>query len=224
MEEEMKSPELDPELVLSLLSALANWEQSETIAFSHDFMRLGDKEALASYDNLALANPVVQEMLEHRYLSPEPDLEYLASLPEETLGNQFEAMLRSKGLDANMLRESAFIDAHRKRGEDVGYVAERGWQLHDLYHVLTGWDTSPIGEVKVVSFTVAQTPAPYPALTMTMRPLQAALYKPELLPILFDAISEGWTLGRRTPPLINIHWEDFWERPLAEIQKELGLV
>ena len=109
----MKSPELNPELVLSLLSALCDWEQSETIAFSHDFMRLGDEEALASYDALALANPVVQGMLDQRYLSPEPDLEYLASLPEDTLGHHFEAMLRSKGLDANMLRESAFIDAHR---------------------------------------------------------------------------------------------------------------
>ena len=219
----MKSPELDSELVRSLLSALSDWEQSETIAFSHDFMRLGDEEALASYDAMGLANPVIKGMLRDRYLSPEPDLDYLASLPEGTLGHGFHALLKAKGLDPNMLRESAFIEAHKKRGDEVGYVAERGWQLHDLYHVLTGWDTSPIGEVKVVSFTVAQTPAPYPALTMTMRPLQAALYKPELLPILFDAISEGWTLGRRTPTLIDVHWEDHWERPLAEIQKEYGL-
>ena len=59
----MKSPELDPELVRSLLSALSDWEQSETIAFSHDFMRLGDEEALASYDAMGLANPVIQDML-----------------------------------------------------------------------------------------------------------------------------------------------------------------
>lgn len=220
----MKSPDLDPELSESLLSALSEWDQSQTIAFSHDFMRLGDESALAAYDALGLSNPVVQQLLADRYLSPAPDLEFLASLPEGTLGHAFQEYFTGKGLDTNMLRESAFIDAHKRRGEDVGYVAERGWQLHDIFHVLTGWDTSPLGEIKVVSFTVAQTPAPYPALTMAMRPLQAALYKPDLFPVLLDAITEGWSLGRRTSCLIGVHWEDFWDCPLDELRAKYGLL
>ena len=111
----------------------------------------------------------------------------------------------------------------RSRGEDVGYLAERGFQLHDLFHVLTGYDTTPLGEVRVVSFTVAQTPAQYPAMIVATRPLQAALYKPELLPILMDCITEGWTLGRRAKPLMVVHWEEYWEKPLIEIQEEHGL-
>ena len=122
-----------------------------------------------------------------------------------------------------LLRESAFIEAHKKQGEDAGYLAERGFQLHDMVHVLTGFDTSPLGEVRVVSFTVAQTPAPYPALIIASRPLQAALYKPQLLPPIMDAITEGWALGRRAKPLITVHWEDFWERPLAELRREYQL-
>ncbi len=108
-------------------------------------------------------------------------------------------------------------------GEDVGYLAERGFQLHDLYHVLTGYDTTPLGEVRVVSFTVAQTPAPYPALIIATRPLQAALYKPQLLPILMDAITEGWSLGRRAKPMMPVRWEEHFERPLAEIRAEYDL-
>ena len=144
-------------------------------------------------------------------------------LPDDTLGREFERYFTAAGLDVDMVRESAFIEAHKRRGEDVGYVAERGYQLHDLFHVLTGYDTSPLGEIRVVSFTVAQTPAPYPALTIAMRLLQSSLYRPELLPHLLDATAEGWALGRRAKPLISVHWEDHWERPLMELRAEFDL-
>ena len=55
------------------------------------------------------------------------------------------------------------------------------------------------------------------------RPLQAALYKPQLLPILMDAITEGWARGRAAAPLIAVRWEEQFERPLKELQAEYGL-
>lgn len=220
---EMESPELDPKLVEGLLVSLAEWSPFATVPFAHLFMEHGDEEAMRGYDELALAHPAAQEMLKERYLSPTPDLAALKALPEGTLGRAFEAYMTDNGLDPKRLRESAFIDAHKKRGADVGYLAERGFQLHDMFHVLTGYDTTPLGEVRVVSFTVAQIPAPYPAMIVASRPLQAALYKPQLLPILMDAITEGWALGRRAQPLISVHWEDYWERPLAQLRDEYGL-
>ena len=220
----MNSPDLDPELVKSLLESLASWDPRASVPLALTYMRVGDKEALEGFDALALANPIADEMLKSRYLSPTPDVAYLATLPDGSLGKAFERYLTENGLDANLLRESAFIEAHRARGEDVGYLAERGFQLHDLFHVLTGFNTTPLGEVRVVSFTVAQTPAPYPAMIIASRPLQMVLYKPELLPAVMDAITEGWALGRRAKPLIDVRWEEFWERPLAELRREYALV
>ena len=152
-----------------------------------------------------------------------PDVAYLATLEEKTLGRAFWKYLTDNELDPDKLRESAFIAAHKKRGDDVGYLAERGFQLHDMFHVLTGYDTTPLGEVRVVSFTVAQTPFPYPAFIIASRPLQCALYKPKLLPVLMDAITEGWTLGRRARSLLTVRWEEFWERPLTELRREYEL-
>jgi len=220
----MKSPDLDPELVASLLESLASWDPRASVPLALTYMRVGHEEALAGFDAMALGSPVADEMLEDRYLSPTPDPDYLATLPDGSLGKAFERYLTTNGLDANLLRESAFIPAHAKRGEDVGYLAERGFQLHDLFHVLTGFDTTPLGEVRVVSFTVAQTPAPYPAMIIASRPLQMVLYKPELLPAVMDAITEGWALGRRSKPLMQVHWEEFWERPLDEIRREYDLI
>ena len=219
----MKSPDLEPELVASLLESLASWDPRASVPLALTYMRVGDEEAIRGFDAMALSNPSTDEMLEDRYLSPTPDPDYLATLPDGSLGKEFERYLTNNGLDANLLRESAFIQAHAERGEDVGYLAERGFQLHDLFHVLTGFDTTPLGEVRVVSFTVAQTPAPYPAMIIATRPLQMVLYKPELLPAVMDAITQGWALGRRAKPLMQVHWEEFWERPLAELRREYDL-
>jgi ubiquinone biosynthesis protein COQ4 len=65
--------------------------------------------------------------------------------------------------------------------------------------------------------------SPASALIIASRPLQAALYKPQLLPPIMDAITEGWSLGRRAKPLIPVHWEDYWERPLQELREEHDL-
>lgn len=219
----MKSPDLDPELVASLLESLASWDPRASVPLALTYMRVGDEAALQGFDAMALSNSAASGMLESRYLSPTPDVAFLASLPEGTLGREFERYLTDNELDANLLRESAFIEAHRARGEDIGYLAERGFQLHDLFHVLTGYDTTPLGEVRVVSFTVAQTPAPYPAMIIASRPLQTVLYKPELLPVLMDAITEGWMLGRRAKPLMNVPWEEHWDRPLSELRVEYDL-
>ena len=217
------SPDLRPELVESLLESLASWDPRASVPLALRYMETGDEEALAGFDRMSLANPASEAMLAERYLSPVPDVTDLAGLPEGTLGKAFERYLSENDLDPNLLRESAFIEAHRRRGDDVGYLAERGFQLHDLFHVLTGYDTTPLGEVRVVSFTVAQTPAPYPAMIIASRPLQMVLYKPELLPPVMDAITEGWALGRRAKSLLEVRWEDHWERPLAELRAEYHL-
>jgi ubiquinone biosynthesis protein Coq4 len=44
------------------------------------------------------------------------------------------------------------------------------------------------------------------------------LYQPELLPLVMDAITEGWARGRRAKPLLPVHWEDYWSEPLTELQ------
>lgn len=219
----MESPKLHPDLVQSLLESLASWDPRASVPLALKYMEVGDSDALSGFDTMAMANPDTPAMLQDRYLSPVPDVAHLATLPAGTLGKEFERYLTDNGLDANLLRESAFIPAHRERGDDVGYLAERGFQLHDLFHVLTGFDTTPLGEVRVVSFTVAQSPAPYPAMIIASRPLQMVLYKPELLPVVMDAITEGWALGRRAKCLLPVHWEDHWERPLEELRAEYGL-
>ena len=38
-----------------------------------------------------------------------------------------------------------------------------------------------------------------------------------------DAITDGWALGRQAEPLLPVHWEEHFERPLVELRAEYGL-
>jgi len=212
------SPALADPLRDELLTSLRRWTVDGTVALSHEFLRSGDPHARAEYCRIQAEDPVAQQLLEERYLAPIPDMDALRAMEPGTLGRAFASHIDDNGLDVDKLRESAFIEAHARDGEDQGYLAERGFQLHDLFHVLTGYDTSPLGEVGVVSFTAAQTMSPYPTFIMTTRPLQMALYQPALLPFVMDAVAEGWTRGRQADPLMAVRWEDHWDEPLDELR------
>ncbi len=215
---------LHPKLVDGLLTSLEDFTPGSVVPLAFLFMEYGDEKAKQAYDDLLLNHPVAKQMLEERYLGPDADMEYLASLAEGTLGWTYYRYLTDNNLNPDLLRKSRFIDVHQERGEDIGFITERLFQLHDLSHVLTGFDTTPIGEVKVVSFGVAQTPVPYPALIIGSRPLQAALYKPERFIPLMDAVTEGWQRGRKAKTIMNVHWEEMWAESLQELRQEYNLI
>jgi ubiquinone biosynthesis protein Coq4 len=218
------SPELSDTLREELLLSLRRWTVDGSVPLTHEFLRSGDAHARGTYCRVQAESPVAQRLLEERYLAPIPVMDALRAMDEGTLGRAFASHIDDNGLDVNKLRESAFIEAHARDGEDQGYLAERGFQLHDLFHVLTGYDTSPLGEVGVVSFTAAQTLSPYPTFIMTTRPLQMALYEPELLPFVMDTVAEGWIRGRQADMLVGVRWEDHWAEPLADLRERHNLV
>ena len=56
----MKSPDLDPELVKSLLESLASWDPRASVPLALTYMRVGDEGALKGFDAMALANPLAR--------------------------------------------------------------------------------------------------------------------------------------------------------------------
>ena len=38
-----------------------------------------------------------------------------------------------------------------------------------------------------------------------------------------DAIADGWELGRRSPNIQCVKWEDMLDQPLTEVRKKLGI-
>ena len=215
---------LHPKLSDGLITSLLDFSPGASVPLAAIFMQYADEAPKLAYEQLLRDNPLAIKMLEDKYLSPDYDFDYLGSLPEGTLGKEAYHYFIDNGLNPDLLRKAPSIQTYRKRGDDVGYWRERLLQLHDLWHILTGYDTSRLGEVKVVSFTVAQLPGPYPSLIIGTRPLQQVLLNPHNFIPMMDALVEGWKLGRQAKPLMGTRWEEMWECQLEDLRREYNLI
>jgi ubiquinone biosynthesis protein COQ4 len=163
------------------------------------------------------ADPRGQQMYdEHRAIDSHTiDLDALAALPEGTLGHAYAHFLRSRGLTPEV------FDAPPTEHDDprAQYVVMRIRQTHDLWHVVTGCNTEPAGEIALQAFSFAQTRAPSTlilALAGTLRGTRERRTLPrEVLSL--------YLTGRHAAKLATFPWEDHWATPLAEVRGLLGL-
>src|SRR3954451_25237618 len=77
------------------------------------------------------------------------DLDTLAALPVGTLGHAYATFMKAHGLTPDVF-DSPPADVHDPR---AAYVIQRIRQTHDLWHVVTGAETDPAGEVALQAFT-----------------------------------------------------------------------
>jgi ubiquinone biosynthesis protein COQ4 len=143
------------------------------------------------------------------------DLDALAALPEGTLGRSYVEFLRARGLTPEI-----FTPPRQVRDERVRYLAQRIRQTHDLWHVLTGYDTNVFGEVELQAFTFAQLRLPFSFLVAVF-----GLFKQQ--PFSPAAIARVWAAyrrGRRAQPLAWRMWERQFATPLPQLRASLGLV
>jgi ubiquinone biosynthesis protein COQ4 len=101
----------------------------------------------------------------------------------------------------------------------MAYVIQRLRQTHDLWHVVTGYDTDAASEIALQAFTFAQVRAPSSAILAVLGTLKAARTKPDL----GRDVVRAFRLGRRAEPLPVFPWEDHWATPLVEVRALLGL-
>jgi ubiquinone biosynthesis protein Coq4 len=153
--------------------------------------------------------------VERRRLGP-VDLDRLALLPPGTLGRTFAEFMRARGLDPKSLPrhddwdEPSFVHAHL-------------YETHDVWHVVTGFDTDVAGELGVQAFYSAQLDGALPRYLLIGGLIQARVWQPEDWARRLDAIARGWTLGKRASALFGRPWDDLWSEPIDEIRATLGI-
>jgi ubiquinone biosynthesis protein COQ4 len=86
------------------------------------------------------------------------DREYLKALPEGSVGREYHNFLTRENISLEGLKDESENDGVDWEKVDPGFVLymNRSRDLHDMYHVLTGYGRDPFGEVCVLKFTVAQ--------------------------------------------------------------------
>jgi ubiquinone biosynthesis protein Coq4 len=145
------------------------------------------------------------------------NLSELAAFPPETLGSAYARFMRSHGLAADALPS-------REASSEIEYIIAHYYETHDLWHVVTGFDTDPAGELGVQAVLLAQSHSYLPLLLMAAILTNTALFAYEDRIARLDALVRGWTLGRSAESLVGIDWRPHLSRPLAEVRRDLALV
>lgn len=142
------------------------------------------------------------------------DYAALRALPDGTLGREYARFIDDNGLDPDLFQAPPGMPA------GIAYIVQRMRQTHDLWHVVTGYDTDIPGELSLLAFTYAQTQAPSMRLLATVGTVHYAVRHGQLA---FGRVARGYQRGKTAQFMGNVIWEDMWELPLSEVRARLGV-
>lgn len=173
----------------------------------------------SAYDRLAQylnQDPACSTLIRDRYIPPAHDLDALLTLPPDSLGYIYATQMKKTGFNPN-------LHAGMTARSDGEYVELRLSQTHDLWHIITGFDTSVVGEIGLQAFHLPQFPYPLATMLVATSLISTTLREPETLPKLLEAIAQGFQMGKTAKSLFSQKWEEGWEKPLTQWQAQLNI-
>jgi ubiquinone biosynthesis protein Coq4 len=182
------------------------------------------------YLDIFLGDPVYRAWYDERFYADPVDFDALGNLPEGTLGRAYHHWIVDNGLTAQiatnyadfheMLKASGALDG---MPDAMQFAVLRGFQVHDILHVLTGYDASGQGEIALQAFSLAQLQFPYFGMWMATVTAQMTFGDPNAIVPLMDAIADGWQFGKTSLHLMAQPWEEMFDEPLADIRERFGI-
>lgn len=145
------------------------------------------------------------------------DLNALRKLPAGTLGREFARLLDDRGLQP--LEVSAEM---REKFKDNPYPL-RYTTTHDLFHVLTGFPTTPAGEMGLLAFMIAQGFDVGSRGQMWATMFVYAWLVPLHVAGMIRNIRVGTEMGKKAKNLLLEPLESYLSEPLDALRARLGL-
>jgi len=147
------------------------------------------------------------------------DRQHLLSLPVGSLGRTYaeftqREQITGQGLaDASAATRRTDLDAERR------LFGDRLRDMHDLWHVVTGYGRDLVGEAALLSFSFAQTHNRGVGFIVAVAWLKAGGDGGATRHVIRD----GYRRGRRAAWLPAADWEQLLNQPLATAREHLGL-
>lgn len=164
-----------------------------------------------------LSHPTGRRILRDRprISSKTMSLEYLRTLPSDSVGRAYAAWLDREGVTPDTRDNVRYID-----DPEEAYVMQRYRESHDFYHAVTGLPVFAEGEIALKAFEFANTLLPMTGLSMAAI---ARLKKSERKR--FWTVYGPWAVsnGLRADEVINVYWEEVLEKNVQELRDELGI-
>ena len=151
----------------------------------------------------------------------------LRALPPGTFGRVYADFMDEAKLDATGLveaEETATQTYGRPDDEPVDpereYFGDRVRDMHDLWHVLTGYGRDEAGEAANLAFTYAQVPN----LGIGFIVIAGAILGPHDLSLYWQRyLFRAYRRGRRAAQLTAMPYEELLPLPLAEVRRRLAI-
>ena len=172
------------------------------------FAELAESAARQHSGSNDAANQAIPELI---------DVAALGQLPEGSLGNGLYRMLVDNNFDAEVLDREVIGLAHLSPA--LRYVNTRILQMHDVWHLAAGYQTTSLHEIAISAFQLAQFGHNYSSMFLATVATMSCCKTPAGFGLLMQNITEAWRHGRATPPLMEINWESEWHESSEEIRK-----
>jgi len=193
----------------------------------NDWWAAAPDEVIAKYVAAIERHPEHRALAAQRWYAEPLDLQALASCAPGTLGEAYLRFMVDNRLEEKLATgyrrflEEVESSGRLERLPDVlRYKVLRGYQTHDLHHVLTGYPATPLGELALQSFGLAQMNFPYAGMWIAVVTAHMTFLDPDLTRPAMDAITDGWGYGSRARSLQFIAFETMLDRPLGEVRSE----
>jgi ubiquinone biosynthesis protein COQ4 len=164
-----------------------------------------------------LSDPTGRRILRDRprLSSKTLSMDYLRSLPDNTVGRAYAGWLDREGVTPDSRSEVQYID-----DEECAYVMQRYRECHDFSHAITGLPVVVEGEVALKAFEFANTLLPMTGLSVFALTRMTPAERKR-----FFTIYGPWAVknGLGSKEVINVYWEEQLERDVDDLRTELGI-
>ena len=151
------------------------------------------------------------------------DFDRLRSLPEGTLGREYQAFMQRNRIDI-----VSFAEASLRYMARSDYATEEAWMLanrlrdiHEIVHVISGYGTDLLGEMCELAFVIREDPRPEAsrfAIGVNLSIFQRRGYRHAEA-----AIQEAFERGRHVGLMVGADWESMLAWPRERVRAHLGV-
>ncbi len=145
---------------------------------------------------------------------------YLASLAPGSLGRTYFDWTAARDFSADGIADAIRNQVPRRLDGPGSTMAARVVDMHDLWHVLNGWDSDICGELHLLGYSYAQLGA-YAWLVLALLTNLGLILAGR-----FEGIGymrNSIRRGRRASLLTAVDWEAMLPLPLDEVRQRLGV-
>lgn len=230
MDSTSDQPRLHADFVANMVRTFNDPNQHGVHLLFNEWWLHAPEQTIETYVANFKATPGADAFLAARFFAEQITIEALAALPEGSVGRAYHAFLTGNGLETNLATNYKLLHDHLAKSgqldrmpDEIRYAVIRGFQIHDLLHVITGYTPSGLHELALQAFCLAQLQLPYFGMWMSTTTARMTFLDPNAIVPVMEAISSGWTFGRAVRNLQFERWEETFEEPLTQVRSRYGI-